>query len=79
MLANDTTNAPGEQRLSSSATLNYMGEHVHKVAVLLRAATNTGSDEREDESWLVGLAFDEAQRLEARYNERAMRSDKEPK
>ena len=74
-----TAIAPAEQRTRHFETLSNLGEHVHEVAVLLRAAINTGADEREDESWLVGLAFDEAKRLEARYNEWALRSDEEPK
>lgn len=76
--SNDTV-APAKQPVSPFSVLNDMGEHVHKIAALLRAAGNTGPDEREDESWLVSLAWDEAQRLQARYDEWATRSDEERK
>jgi carotenoid cleavage dioxygenase-like enzyme len=52
---------------SAAGTLNDLGEHVYRLAALLRAAVNTGAGEAEDEGWLIGLAYDEAARLEQRY------------
>jgi hypothetical protein len=66
-MENHTANTSAEQRVSSFATLSDLGEYVHKINVLLRAAGITGAGEREDESRLVSLASDEAEKLEARY------------
>jgi hypothetical protein len=65
-----------EQRDSTFATLNDLGEHIHKITALLRAAANTGPD--EDESWLVSLAGDEAEELQRRYMAWAVAPREEP-
>jgi hypothetical protein len=62
-----TNNTSSEQRASTFATLNNLGEHIHKITALLRAAADTGPENREDGSWLVSLAGDEAEELQRRY------------
>jgi hypothetical protein len=63
-MENHTKNTLAEQRRGSRAnavaTLNDLGEYIHKINALLRAAGNTGSGERDDEAWLVSLAWDQA-------------------
>ena len=49
--------------------LDEIGGHIVNATALLRAAVNTGADEREDECCLISLAFDEVLRLKSRYME----------
>lgn len=63
----DSTLVSSEAASNACRTLNDLGEHVHQVAGLLRAAINTGADQREDEGWLLNLAHEQAERLKARY------------
>jgi hypothetical protein len=71
-----TANTPAEQRhgrrADAFATLDDLGEYIQKINALLRAAGNTGADEREDEAWLVSLAWDAAVEMKKRYMEWAV-------
>jgi hypothetical protein len=54
---------------SAHGTLNNLGEHVHCLLALLRAAINVDTNHPDDEGWLVSLAYTQAQQLQKTYNE----------
>ena len=64
--------SPEQQPCDDFATLEELGEYIHKINALLKAAGNTGADEREDEAWLVSLAWDAAIEMKKRYVGRAV-------
>ena len=72
-MENYTKNASPEQRQGRNANactkLSDLGEYVHKINALLKAAGNTGAGEREEEAWLVSLAWDQAIEMKQRYME----------
>ena len=63
-MQNHTANTSAEQRHGRHAdafvTLSDLGEYVRKINALLKAAAHTGAGEREEEAWLVSLAWDQA-------------------
>ena len=66
-MENHTINSLSEQRRKDLETVEELGRHVHRLATLLRAAMNTGANQRDDEAWLIDLAHDEAQAAERCY------------
>lgn len=75
-MENHTANTFAEQRRGRHgddfATLSELGEYVHKINALLKAAGDTGAGEREGEAWLVSLARDAAIEMKQRYVEGAV-------
>ena len=75
-MENYTKNASPEQRQGRNANactkLSDLGEYVHKINALLKAAGNTGAGEQEDEAWLICLAWDQAIDMKKRYTQWAV-------
>jgi Ser/Thr protein kinase RdoA (MazF antagonist) len=67
MLNEHSALAPNEQRRCDIDTVEELGRHIHRMAALLRGATNTGPDGREDEAWLVSMAAEEVEEAERIY------------
>jgi hypothetical protein len=80
-MENRTKNTSPEQRhkrrADAFATLDELGQYVHTINALLKAAGNTGAGEREEEAWLVSLAWDQAIEMKQRYMEWAVGADGE--
>jgi hypothetical protein len=67
-MANTNLQAP-PVRANDFRTVEDLSSHINKLAALLRAAINCGSGDEEDESWLVGIAHEEAERAKALYDQ----------
>lgn len=44
------------RRANNLETIEDLGRHIRTLTALLRAAINTGANEREDEAWLIAIA-----------------------
>jgi hypothetical protein len=66
-MARDTVEAL-RSRANDFDTVQQLGNHIQRLGALLRAAINTGANEREDEAWLISIAHDEAAAAEATYS-----------
>jgi hypothetical protein len=69
----------GAGRANDFHTVEALGSHVQRLGALLRAAVNCGSDQRDDEGWLVSIAHDEAEAAEACYDRWASPESEEAK
>ena len=65
-MALHTIGAP-PARANDWDTIEDLGRHILRLTALLRAAINTGANEREDEAWLISIAHDEAEAASARF------------